>query len=218
LYPTISQNFTLGPGLFCKYYGLTVTGGFSPNDNTLIPSLSIIPDSLNPQPIDFTTYIRWIENPFIDIYCYPVCTYHMNFAFQNINGDIVSNKEFSITIDNSQVPIEITPFGILDLNCLSIFPPKRNIPSEDIHFEQKVIVDPNPTSGKANVRLNLDQEINGRLVLYTATGEFVKEICNGRLPSGCSNYEIDLSSQPSGMYIITIESDGMQYIKKFVKE
>jgi hypothetical protein len=81
-----------------------------------------------------------------------------------------------------------------------------------------VIIDPNPTTGKANVRLNLDNDLNGRLVLYTSTGELIKEIFTGTLKKGSSDYQIDLSSQPSGMYIITIESDGMQYIKKFVKE
>jgi len=81
-----------------------------------------------------------------------------------------------------------------------------------------MIVDPNPTTGKATVKLNLENDISGRLVLYTATGELIQEIHNGKLSKGNSNYQIDLSTQPSGMYIITIESDGLQYIKKFVKE
>jgi hypothetical protein len=101
---------------------------------------------------------------------------------------------------------------------VALQPAKRTIPSEDLHFEQKIIVDPNPTTGKTTVKLNLEDDLNGRLVLYTATGELIKEIFTGTLKKGASDYQIDLSSQPSGMYIITIESDGMNYIKKFVKE
>ncbi|MEI6091932.1 MAG: T9SS type A sorting domain-containing protein, partial [bacterium] len=97
-------------------------------------------------------------------------------------------------------------------------PAKQNIPTEELHYQQDIIVDPNPTTGKASVKLNLEKDLVGRLVLYTSTGELIKEIYNGKLPAGTSGYQIDLSSKPSGMYIITIESDGMQYIKKFVKE
>jgi hypothetical protein len=136
----------------------------------------------------------------------------------NINNDVVSTKDFNIIIDNSQFPVDIIPPGLLSSQCYSIQPAKRAIPSEESYSNQMVFVDPNPTAGKANVRLNLEQEIVGRLVLYTSSGELIKEIYNGKLPNGISNYEIDISSQPSGMYIITIETDGMQYIKKFIKE
>jgi hypothetical protein len=154
----------------------------------------------------------------MDIYCYPTCSYNLNFSFRNIYGDEVSNKDYSITIDNSQYPIDIDPIGILSNQCYSFLPAKKAIPSEELHYGQKIIVDPNPTSGKTNVKLNLENDLVGRLVLYTATGELIQEIHNGKLTKGTSNYEINLSDYPSGMYIITIESDGMSYIKKFVKE
>jgi hypothetical protein len=216
--PHITQKDTLSNGKQCKYYGLLVTGGLYPNDEQIISGLSITPDPLNPQPIDFSTYNRWIDNTFMDIYCYPTCSYNLNFSFRNIYGDEVSNKDYSITIDNSQYPIDIDPIGILSNQCYSFLPAKKAIPSEELHYGQKIIVDPNPTSGKTNVKLNLENDLVGRLVLYTATGELIQEIHNGKLTKGTSNYEINLSDYPSGMYIITIESDGMSYIKKFVKE
>jgi hypothetical protein len=216
LVPLISHIDTLSSGKHCKYYGLNVTGGFTPIDNQAITSLSIPFNATTP--IDFTTYNRWIPNPFMNIYCYPTCTYKLHYAFTNINNDVVANKDFSIMIDNSSIPINIIPSGLLSSQCYSIQPHKISIPSEELHFEEMVVVDPNPTTGKANVRLNLKEDLFGRLVLYSSTGEQIQEIHNGKLSSGFSDYGIDLSSQPSGMYIITIETDGMQYIKKFIKE
>jgi hypothetical protein len=216
LIPLISQTYTLSSGQHCKYYGLNVTGGFTPTDNQVITSLSIPFNATTP--IDFTTYNRWIPDPFMNIYCYPTCTYNLHYAFTNIDNDVVANKDFSIMIDNSSIPINIIPSGLLSSQCYSMQPHKISIPSEELHFEEMVIVDPNPTTGKANVRLNLKESLIGRLVLYSSTGEQIQEIHNGKLSSGFTDYGIDLSSQPSGMYIITIETDEMQYIKKFIKE
>ncbi|MEI6089606.1 MAG: T9SS type A sorting domain-containing protein, partial [bacterium] len=218
LRPYMSQTTMLPHGETCFYYGLKVSGGFAPTDSTFIDDLSIAYDSLNPQPINFPAYTKTLANQFMNIYCFPMCVYCLKLTYQNINGDDVCSKEVCITIDNSQSPPEITPPGAISAGCYSFQPRKENIPSEELHFGQKMIVDPNPTSGKANVKLNLEKDLVGRLVLYTSTGELIKEIFNGKLPGGTSDYQIDLSSQPSGMYIITIESDGMQYIKKFVKE
>ncbi|MEI6089512.1 MAG: T9SS type A sorting domain-containing protein [bacterium] len=215
--PSISQTYRLETGDSCKYYGVIVSAGFGTNTQ-VINDLSIFPDPLNPQPINFNLYNKWMDNPFMNIYCYPTCNYNMKFEFTNRDNDIVTSKDYRITIDNSQFPIDIDPSGLLSSQCYSIQPAKQNIPTEELHFEQSIIVDPNPTTGKANVKLNLENDLVGRLVLYTSTGELIKEIFNGKLPAGTSDYQIDLSSQPSGMYIITIESDGMQYIKKFVKE
>ncbi|MEI6089534.1 MAG: T9SS type A sorting domain-containing protein [bacterium] len=218
VFPWAYHRISLETGENCKYYGLIVRGGFSESNNPLLDDLCITPDSLNPQPIDFSTYNRSIEDPFMNIYCNGICHYCLKFTFTNIYGDSVCSKDYCITINNSQVPINILPSGIMSNQCFSIQPAKQNIPTEELHYDQKIIVDPNPTTGKANVKLNLENDLVGRLVLYTSTGELIKEIYNGKLPSGTSDYQIDLSSQPSGMYIITIESDGMQYIKKFVKE
>jgi hypothetical protein len=218
LRPYMSQTTMLPNGESCFYYGLTVSGGFTPNDSLIIPDLSVFYNPLNPQPINFPAYIKQLTNQFNNIYCYPSCTYCLHFEYVNINNDVVCKKDVCITIDNTQTPVEIDPSGSLSDDCIDLLPAKRNIPTEDLHFEQQVIVDPNPTTGKANVRLNLENDLVGRLVLYTATGELIQEIHNGNLTKGTSNYEINLSDYPSGMYIITIESDGMSYIKKFVKE
>jgi hypothetical protein len=142
----------------------------------------------------------------------------LHFSFKDIYSNVLTIKDFSITFDNTQLPVEIEPSGLVSSQCYSIQPAKRAIPSEEVYSGQMLFIEPNPTSGKANVRLNLEQDLVGRLVLYTGNGELIKEIANGIFNKGNSNYGIDLSSQPSGLYIITIESDGMQYIKKFVKE
>jgi len=218
LRPYMSQTTMLPTGESCFYYGLKVTGGFEPSDDMIVPDLTVAYDSLNPQALNFPTYTKTLANQFENVYCYPSCTYCLHFEYVNINNEVVCKKDVCITIDNTQTPVGIDPSGSLSDDCIDLLPAKRNIPTEDLHFEQQVIVDPNPTTGKATVKLNLENDLNGRLVLYTATGELIQEIHNGKLSKGSTDYQIDLSSQPSGMYIITIESDGMQYIKKFVKE
>jgi hypothetical protein len=214
----MNQVTVLPSGETCYYYGLRVTGGFTPTDNMAQPAFSVPYNNLNPQAINFQTYSRQIANQFMNIYCYPACTYCLHLTYQNILGEDVCSKDICITIDNSQLPVTIFPSGAIAPGCYSIQPAKPNIPTEDLHFEQEIIVDPNPTTGKANVRLNLKEGLIGRLVLYSSTGEQIQEIHNGKFSAGFSDYEIDLSSQPAGMYIITIETDGMSYIKKFDKE
>jgi hypothetical protein len=216
LFPQPSQRITLNTGENCNYYGMIVTGGFYPNDNQLLTDLSIIPDTTNP--IDLSTYNEWIADPFMFIPFGGNVTYCMHFSFLGKNGLELCNKDYCISIDTEPNPNIIEPVGIISSDCYATVPAKRSIPLEEIHSGQKIIVDPNPTSGKTNVKLNLENDLVGRLVLYTSTGELIQEIHNGKLAKGISDYEINLSDYPSGMYIITIESDGMSYIKKFVKE
>ncbi|MEI6089690.1 MAG: T9SS type A sorting domain-containing protein [bacterium] len=216
LFALPSQRITLNTGENCNYYGMTVTGGFEPQDTQPIPDLDIPLDTL--APIDLSTYKESIADPFMFIPYGGSVTYCLNFSFLGKNGLELCKKEFCLSINTAPNPNIITPTGIISSQCYATVPAKQTIPSEENHAGQKIIVDPNPTTGKANVKLNLENDLVGRLVLYTSSGELIKEIYNGKLPAGTSDYQIDLSSQPSGMYIITIESDGMQYIKKFVKE
>lgn len=216
LFPRPSQRITMNTGENCDYYGMLVTGGFTPNDNQPISDLSIIPDTTNP--IDLSTYNKSISDPFMFLPYGGRITYCLHFSFIGKDGLELCNKEFCMSINTSPNPNLISPVGIITPQCYATVPAKQTIPTEEIHSGQSIIVDPNPTTGKAEVKLNLENDLVGRLVLYTSTGELIKEIYNGKLSKGNSNYSIDLSTQPAGMYIITIESDGMQFIKKFVKE
>ncbi len=85
-----------------------------------------------------------------------------------------------------------------------------NVPATDlIHFD----VFPNPTNGPVTVELK-DKESRYSAEVYTLSGEKLLDF----ILTGSGNFEIDLSDQPDGIYLIRIEKEGMITYRRVIKQ
>ncbi len=65
---------------------------------------------------------------------------------------------------------------------------------------------PNPFNSTTMVRLDLPQEVRGRLVVYDVLGREVQTVTNGTLSNGSHTFAVDASQLSSGMYFVRWES------------
>jgi len=82
---------------------------------------------------------------------------------------------------------------------------------EENNIANSINISPNPTSGAfklqmSNVKLSI---INYQLSIYNVLGERVYEMDNGQL-------SIDLSSQPSGIYFIKVQTEKESFTQKLI--
>jgi hypothetical protein len=72
---------------------------------------------------------------------------------------------------------------------------------------------PNPTEGELQVSVSGKAVEDGRLTVLNALGQEVAEVASGRLSGG---YQVDLSGEQAGMYIIQLRSDDHTAQKRIV--
>jgi hypothetical protein len=77
--------------------------------------------------------------------------------------------------------------------------------------ETGVTAFPNPASNKLNVSINLSNDINGEVALFSAVGQKVQTIASGKLAKGSNMLTADLNLAP-GMYYLTVK-DGSSTLK-----
>ncbi len=118
----------------------------------------------------------------------------LNIAFV-YDGDAANGETTTYQIDN--VKVEGTPVGV------------RNIGLSD-----KVELYPNPGNGQFNIALNgaLKGAVSMRIVDITGRVILVKKF--DHVPSTVS---VDISTQPSNMYFITLSDGHNMVVKKFMK-
>jgi len=80
---------------------------------------------------------------------------------------------------------------------------------------------PNPMNENGKVRLNINKTINGSLLLYDLDGKMVKQIYNGNITQGSSEFEINPRTNdgyqlPDGAYILFLIADGVANYTKVV--
>jgi hypothetical protein len=73
---------------------------------------------------------------------------------------------------------------------------------------------PNPFHGSTNIVFSLPNESHAILTLYDALGNVVKVLADDTRPSGTYNIEVDASSLPSGVYMVSLQVDGMQQVNR----
>jgi hypothetical protein len=78
--------------------------------------------------------------------------------------------------------------------------------------EQKIVLYPNPASGLLNITLpGAGQQ--AKLEILSADGARLKNaLCNN-----CSNFEIDVSTLPPGIYFLQLSDERQRVVRKFVK-
>jgi hypothetical protein len=77
---------------------------------------------------------------------------------------------------------------------------------------------PNPTKSNVALRLELDFSSDFDLVVTNYLGQIIESRELGKLQLGQHKIEIDASNFASGMYTVTLQSEGVQLSKKFIVE
>lgn len=81
----------------------------------------------------------------------------------------------------------------------------------------KINIFPNPTNKFTNLVLNITELENVVLSLYNINGQLIKNIDQGQKSKGTYSYQIDLTSFPSGVYILTLQTNNRTYFQKIIK-
>jgi hypothetical protein len=139
--------------------------------------------------------------------------------FHYTNGTAVgnvlsSNADLSVLEGNGgSYPFSVT-FSPRNFNgrvqyCLTT----TNI--DEYSATQGLDVYPNPSNGLFNIDLSSFNSEDVTLKVYNIVG---KEIINKKVTNASNNYNIDLTNQPEGMYIIKVLTENKKYISKVVIE
>jgi PKD repeat protein/photosystem II stability/assembly factor-like uncharacterized protein len=76
---------------------------------------------------------------------------------------------------------------------------------------------PNPTDGVLNLNINAPSTGQMHVYLKDVTGRTVKSLLNNNMAEGEHNLQYDMSNLASGVYFISIDSDGITQTIKFIK-
>ncbi len=79
----------------------------------------------------------------------------------------------------------------------------------------KLSVYPNPSSGLVNIQIPAAKSGMARIQVFDASG---REVSAANADAGIQNYQINLSNQPRGNYIVKMILDGKSYTEKVVLE
>ena len=74
---------------------------------------------------------------------------------------------------------------------------------------------PNPFNPNTNVELDCPVPSDWRLTIYNILGEQIKEL-KGQTEAGHLVIDVDLSDQPSGIYLYKIQAGELTDIKKMI--
>lgn len=83
------------------------------------------------------------------------------------------------------------------------------------YFEAKAF--PNPTQAFSTIAIEVETEGQFDITVYNMNGQLIQSIHSGELYAGRHQFELDLSSVESGMYLINIISKDQQEVLKVQK-
>jgi hypothetical protein len=76
---------------------------------------------------------------------------------------------------------------------------------------------PNPSNSSVNFTFNVNDISNGTLQVYDYQGKIVNELFNNKqFFNGEYKYNLDVSTLPSGLYLVILDMEGKKSIQKFV--
>jgi PKD repeat protein len=144
----------------------------------------------------------------MDIRAYGGLTYVWNTAQTGSIINVMINKTTSYTVTGTD-SIGCTSQGIHLLKVVSDC--WNSIPS--INFENaSIVIAPNPSSGRFSISTSI--ELLDEYFVYNLNGA---QVLNGKIEKQ-SEFNIDLSSQPKGLYFITLKSGIQTKTLKLIKE
>jgi hypothetical protein len=81
----------------------------------------------------------------------------------------------------------------------------------------EVNIFPNPTNGITNLAFSIVETDNIILSLFDINGRLIKTIDQGQKTKGTYSYQIDLSQQQSGIFLLTLKTTQRKYTQKIIR-
>jgi hypothetical protein len=102
-----------------------------------------------------------------------------------------------------------------DFGCIEKYDVDYEASVKNIKFEQTVKLFPNPANGSATVNLNRNKAGQVSVSVFNSMGMKVNEITQ-TVNAGNSNINLDLTAYPTGLYIVNINSEGVNHSAKLM--
>lgn len=87
----------------------------------------------------------------------------------------------------------------------------------EIPIPPRVIISPNPTTGKVEINLSIASLSNIQLSVFNATGQKIAQQTQAILPDQENRFDLDLKAHPPGLYFISLNLEGYQITKRLLK-
>jgi len=88
------------------------------------------------------------------------------------------------------------------------------VATDEVYGVEKISLFPNPTSGLVNLNVSLSEAMEFQARVMNLSGQVVYE--SMRTTAQSFHQELDLSNQPSGLYILQVVADGKPYHAKLM--
>lgn len=86
-----------------------------------------------------------------------------------------------------------------------------------LEFTLESNVFPNPSKGFATLQLNINQENDFIIEVYSDNGAMIFTVFNGKLSQGRSSFDLDLQDLQSGMYFVKIQTGEEIFTEKIIR-
>jgi hypothetical protein len=129
--------------------------------------------------------------------------------FVHVNIDGVSHSPDHITLnpvvqDYNNISYEVTGEQVV----LGI---------DGVSFASGIGMSPNPTSGNINISLILHESADINIVVTDVLGKTVRQM-NNNYSQGNQSVRLDLEGLSSGIYMVSLQSNGEVYTEKILKK
>ncbi len=190
----------------------------------VIPTIQLIP-ALNSYKGSLDTMVYKAVKNFVDYSynCNPATGYRWLMKAYGLNSSLIPQTlKDSITdligrhINQSAINgkyLDIPTMGEY-LELLSLL---TGIDDVNFPIGLKVNVFPNPTNGIIYLAFNISESDTIILSLFNSNGQLIKSIDLGQKSNGTYSYQIDLSTFPSGVYVLTLQTNKGKYAQKIMK-
>jgi len=210
LYDDTVAFFTISEGLAPtegNFYGYL--WAFSTQDLAGTLNLTSAPGYLGTFPIASTLQTT-IPLGFAPNMLGPGTYYATLYVFGNgtadVNGNLIFDENCTFVSNSARVDYYSAATCPMMVDVLEV--------NEDV---LGMTVFPNPVQDVINLNVTVKEQLtDARLMITNLTGQIVKQqLVN--LTSGANTFSVDVNNMPSGIYMVSIESDTHQSVTRFVK-
>ncbi len=140
----------------------------------------------------------------------------MNATIFKFPGSPDTSKPYWTILYTDTVNSQFQTFFVDGITCLNVTIGIHQISTEvpkNFILSQNY---PNPFNPSTKIIFAVPDKQNLRLIVYNASGKFIKEIANGKFSEGIYAADFDGKDLPSGVYLYVLEADGFRETKKMV--
>ena len=88
------------------------------------------------------------------------------------------------------------------------------VSTSEVPAIDNILLSPNPTSGRATLKIDLNRTVDVDLQIFSVTGQLLQTVAQKQVNT--LNHDFDLSSEAAGMYFVRILIDGQSHYERLV--